>query len=143
MSINFSEVYSALQTKVAEGQENPLSIIYFAKLYEVQKYLSETNHMWDGFWFLANRKLWNGLPTDVRDVIAKNLNNSAIDQRADILKQNETFKANLTGKGMEFIKVDQKPFREKLQAAGFYKEWKGKYGDEAWSVLEKYTGPIS
>ena len=54
MSINFSVVYSALQTKVAEGQENPLSIIYFAKLYEVQKYLSETNHMWDGFWFLAN-----------------------------------------------------------------------------------------
>jgi tripartite ATP-independent transporter DctP family solute receptor len=143
MSINFSEVYSALQTKVAEGQENPLSIIYFAKLYEVQKYLSETNHMWDGFWFLANGKLWNGLPADVRDVIAKNLNTSAIDQRADILKQNETFKANLTGNGMEFIKVDQKPFREKLQAAGFYKEWKGKYGDEAWSVLEKYTGPIS
>ena len=143
MSINFSETYSALQTKVAEGQENPLSIIYFAKLYEVQKYLSETNHMWDGFWFLANAKVWNGLPADVRDIIAKNLNKSAIDQRADILKQNETFKADLTSKGMEFIKVDQKPFREKLQAAGFYKEWKGKYGDEAWSVLEKYTGAIS
>ena len=99
MSINFSEVYSALQTKVAEGQENPLSIIYFAKLYEVQKYLSETNHMWDGFWFLANGKVWNGLPADIRDVIAKNLNKSAVDQRADILKQNETFKADLTEQG--------------------------------------------
>ncbi len=143
MSINFSETYSALQTKVAEGQENPLSIIYFAKLYEVQKYLSETNHMWDGFWFLANAKVWDGLPADVRDIIAKNLNKSAIDQRADIFKQNETFKVDLTNKGMEFIKVDPKPFREKLQAAGFYKDWKGKYGDEAWSVLEKYTGAIS
>jgi len=143
MSINFSEVYSALQTKVAEGQENPLSIIYFAKLFEVQKYLSETNHMWDGFWFLANGKAWNGLPADVREVIAKNLNKSALDQRADIFKQNETFKADLTGKGMEFIKVDPKPFREKLQAAGFYKEWKGKYGDEAWAALEKFTGPIA
>jgi TRAP-type C4-dicarboxylate transport system substrate-binding protein len=142
MSINFSEV-SALQTKVAEGQENPLSIIFFAKLYEVQKYLSETNHMWDGFWFLANGKLWNGLPADVRDIIARNLNKSAVDQRADILKQNETFRADLTTKGMEFIKVDQKPFRTKLQAAGFYKEWKGKYGEEAWAVLEKYTGAIS
>src|SRR5213078_3810881 len=96
MSINFSEVYSALQTKVAEGQENPLSIIYFAKLFEVQKYLSETNHMWDGFWFLANAKAWNGLPADVREVISKNLNKSALDQRADIFKQNETFKADLT-----------------------------------------------
>ena len=44
---------------------------------------------------------------------------------------------------MEFIKVDPKPFREKLQAAGFYKEWKGKYGDEAWAALEKFTGPIA
>ena len=143
MSINFSEVYSALQTKVAEGQENPLSIIYFAKLFEVQKYLSETNHMWDGFWFLANAKAWNGLPADVREVISKNLNKSALDQRADIFKQNETFKADLTSKGMEFIKVEPKPFREKLQAAGFYKEWKGKYGDEAWAALEKFTGPIA
>jgi tripartite ATP-independent transporter DctP family solute receptor len=143
MSINFSETYSALQTKVAEGQENPLSIIFFAKLFEVQKYLSETNHMWDGFWFLANAKAWNGLPADVRDVIAKNLNESAIVQREDIAKQNATFKADLTAKGMEFIAVDQKPFRAKLEAAGFYKEWKGKYGDEAWSVLEKYTGKIS
>jgi tripartite ATP-independent transporter DctP family solute receptor len=143
MSINFSEVYSALQTKVAEGQENPLSIIFFAKLFEVQKYLAETNHMWDGFWFLANGKMWNGLPADVRDVIAKNLNASALEQREDIAKQNATFKADLTSKGMEFFAVDQKPFRAKLEAAGFYKEWRGKYGDEAWAVLEKYAGKIA
>jgi TRAP-type transport system periplasmic protein len=143
MSINFSEVYSALQTKVAEGQENPLSIIFFAKLFEVQKYLAETNHMWDGFWFLANGKMWNGLPADVRDVISKNLNASAIVQREDIAKQNATFKADLTSKGMEFGAVDQKPFRAKLEASGFYKEWRGKYGEEAWAVLEKYTGKIA
>src|SRR5665213_2275939 len=57
-SINFSEVYSALQSKVVDGQENPLAIIATAKLYEVQKYCSLTNHMWDGFWFLANGKAW-------------------------------------------------------------------------------------
>ncbi|MFX5705523.1 TRAP transporter substrate-binding protein DctP, partial [Acinetobacter baumannii] len=49
-SINFAEVYSALQTKIVEGQENPMAIISTAKLYEVQKYCSITNHMWDGFW---------------------------------------------------------------------------------------------
>jgi len=142
-SINFSEVYSALQTKVVEGQENPLAVIFFAKLFEVQKYLSQTNHMWDGFWFLANGKAWQGLPADVRDVIAKNLNQSARDQRDDVKKANDTLQADLTSKGMEFIKVDPAPFRAKLQAAGFYKEWRGKYGDEAWAVLEKFTGPIS
>jgi len=142
-SINFSEVYSALQTKVVEGQENPLAVIFFAKLFEVQKYLSQTNHMWDGFWFLANGKAWQGLPADLRDVIAKNLNQSALDQREDVKKANDTLQADLTSKGMEFIKVDPAPFRTKLQSAGFYKEWRGKYGDEAWAVLEKFTGPIS
>jgi len=142
-SINFSEVYSALQTKVVEGQENPLAVIFFAKLYEVQKYLSQTNHMWDGFWFLANGKAWQGLPADVRDVIAKNLNQAARDQREDVKKANDTLQADLTSKGLEFIKVDPAPFRAKLQSAGFYKEWRGKYGDEAWAVLEKFTGPIS
>jgi TRAP-type C4-dicarboxylate transport system substrate-binding protein len=47
-SINFSEVYSALQTKIVDGQENALQLIEIAKLYEVQKYVSITNHMWDG-----------------------------------------------------------------------------------------------
>ena len=61
-SINFNEVYSALQTKIVDGQENPLAIISTAKLYEVQKYCSLTNHMWDGFWFLANQRAWEALP---------------------------------------------------------------------------------
>ena len=61
-SINFSEVYSALQTKIVEGEENPLAVIQTAKLYEVQKYCSMTNHMWDGFWFLASGKTWARLP---------------------------------------------------------------------------------
>src|SRR5262249_48427629 len=64
-SINFAEVYSALQTKIVEGQENPLAIIETAKLYEVQKYLATTNHMWDGFWMLANARSFNALPKDI------------------------------------------------------------------------------
>ena len=73
-SINFNEVYTALQTKVVDGQENPLAIISTAKLYEVQKYCSLTNHMWDGFWFLANRRAWERLPPDIRTIVAKHIN---------------------------------------------------------------------
>ena len=53
-SINASEMYTALQTKVVDAQENPISVVSIFKLNEVQKYCSLTNHMWDGFWFLAN-----------------------------------------------------------------------------------------
>lgn len=142
-SINFSEVYSALQTKVVEGQENPLAIINTAKLYEVQKYLAKTNHMWDGFWFLANGKLWNTLPAEVQTLIRKHVNAFAIKQREDIFALNSTLEKELTEKGMVFNAVDNAAFRAKLQSAGFYTEWKGKFGNDAWALLEKYAGQVS
>src|ERR1700709_723730 len=82
-SINFSEVYSALQTKIVEGQENPLALISAATLYEVQKYCSMTNHMWDGFWFLMNRRAWAALPDDIKAIVTKNVNAAAVKERAD------------------------------------------------------------
>ncbi|GAC1331554.1 MAG: TRAP transporter substrate-binding protein [Beijerinckiaceae bacterium] len=143
MTINFSEVYSALQTKIAEGQENPLALIDSAKLYEVQKYLARTNHMWDGFWLLANGKVWASIPDNLKAIITKNVNASAVTQREDVAKLNDSLESTLTSKGLVFNKVDTAAFRAKLQSAGFFKEWKGKYGDEAWAILEKYAGSIS
>jgi tripartite ATP-independent transporter DctP family solute receptor len=139
-SINFAEVYTALQTKVVDGQENPLAIIATAKLFEVQKYCSATNHMWDGFWFLANRRAWDRLPQDLRTVVAKHLNDAAVSERADVAKLNAGLKDELVSKGMAFNEPDPAPFREALRKAGFYAEWKKKYGDEAWAILEKSVG---
>src|SRR6204780_282058 len=142
-SINFNEVYSALQTKIVDGQENPLAIISTAKLYEVQKYCSLTNHMWDGYWFLANRRAWEALPDDVRAIVARNINAAAVNARADTEKLNATVRQELAAKGLTFNQPDVAPFREKLRAAGFYSEWKGKYGEEAWAILEKAVGKLS
>jgi tripartite ATP-independent transporter DctP family solute receptor len=142
-SINFNEVYSALQTKIVEGQENPLVLISTAKLYEVQKYCSLTNHMWDGFWFLANRRAWEKVPEDVRAIVAKNINAAAVNERGDTAKLNATVREELTGKGLIFNQPNVAPFREKLRVAGFYAEWKGKYGDQAWELLEKSVGKLS
>ena len=142
-SINFNEVYSALQTKIVEGQENPLALISTAKLYEVQKYCSLTNHMWDGYWFLANRRAWEALPEDIRTVVARNINAAAVNARVDTEKLNATVRQELAAKGLTFNQPDVAPFREKLRAAGFYSEWKGKYGEEAWAILEKAVGKLS
>jgi tripartite ATP-independent transporter DctP family solute receptor len=142
-SINFNEVYSALQTKVVEGQENPLALISTAKLYEVQKYCSLTNHMWDGFWFLANRRAWEALPADIRTIVARNINAAAVKEREDIEKLNATVKAELTSKGLIFNQPELAPFRDKLRSAGFYSEWKGRYGEQAWSLLEKSVGKLA
>jgi TRAP-type transport system periplasmic protein len=142
-SINFNEVYSALQTKIVDGQENPLAIISTAKLYEVQKYCSLTNHMWDGFWFLANARAWETLPADVRGIVAKNINIAGLNEREDVAELNATLQQSLAAKGLVFNRPDPAPFRDKLRSAGFYTEWKAKYGDEAWDLLEKSAGKLA
>jgi TRAP-type transport system periplasmic protein len=99
--------------------------------------------MWDGFWFLANRRAWEKLPEDVRAIVAKNINAAALNERVDTAKLNATVREELAGKGLVFNQPDVAPFREKLRSAGFYAEWKGKYGDAAWALLEKSVGKLS
>ncbi|MEJ8825383.1 TRAP transporter substrate-binding protein [Variovorax humicola] len=140
--INFNELYTALQTKVVEGQENPLAIIATARLYEVQKSCSLTGHVWDGYWVLGNKRAFQKLPQDVQQIITREIDKSATDQRADIAKLTGTLKADLKAKGISFVDVQQDDFRKKLAGTSFYSEWKSKYGAEAWSLLEKVSGKL-
>lgn len=141
-SINFAETYSSLQTKVVDGQENPLAIIAIAKLYEVQKYCSMTNHMWDGWWCMTNQRVWDRIPEKARPIIAKHFNQAALEMRADGSKLNATLRPDLTSKGLVFNDPKLAAFREQLIKSGFYSEWKQKYGEEAWALLEKHTGKL-
>jgi TRAP-type C4-dicarboxylate transport system substrate-binding protein len=127
---------------VVDGQENPFAVISNFKLHEVQKYCSITNHMWDGFWTLINKRAWDRLPPDVRTIVAKHLNDAAVKERADVAAANNTLQQELTAKGIVFNTPNTTPFRDKLRSAGFYSEWKAKFGDEAWAVMEKYTGKL-
>ena len=140
ISINASEMYSALQTKIADGQENPLAAIWNTKIYEVQKYLALTGHMWDGYWPLVNKAAWTALPKDMQAIAAKHLNQGAVDQRADLEKLNVDLRKDLEGKGMVFNEVDKPKFRDQLRKAGFYKEWRDRFGEPNWKLLEKATG---
>ena len=142
-TINFNEVYTALQTRVVDGQENPLSLIDVAKLYEVQKHVAITNHMWDGFWFLANKRAFEALPANLREIVEAEFNASAIAEREDLAKMNDTVTATLKGKGLQFVETDAASFRGALKKAGFYEEWRGKFGPEAWGVLEKAVGGLA
>jgi tripartite ATP-independent transporter DctP family solute receptor len=142
VSIPWGETYTAMQTKVADGLENPLAGIYFAKMHEVGKYLSMTNHMWDGFWFVANRRSFEALPPAVREIVRTTINAAAMKQREDVAKLNEELRVNIA-KSVEFVNVDPKNFRNKLQESGFYSEWKKRMGDEVWNLLESTTGKLA
>ena len=142
-SINFAEVYSALQTRIVDGQENPLALIETAKFYEVQKFCSMTNHMWDGFWLLGNRRTFDRLPKDAQEIVTREFNASAVTEREDTAKLNAEVRGKLQSAGLQFNDVDPAPFRDVLKQAGFYKEWRGKYGEDAWRVLEDAVGAVS
>ena len=140
--MNFNELYSALQTKVVEGQENPLAIIASTRLYEVQKYCSMTGHVWDAFCILGNRRAWSAMPEDTRAIMTREFDRSALEERADIQKLSLSLRESLTAKGVTFFDVDRELFRASLAKTSFYKDWHAKYGDEAWGLLEAAVGKL-
>jgi tripartite ATP-independent transporter DctP family solute receptor len=142
VSIPLNEAYSALQTKIADGQENPLALIESAKFYEVQKYCSLTNHAWDGFWLLSSGRIWKTVPQDMQQVMQKHFNGAAKKQRDDIVQANTEYRKNLESKGLTFNTTQAEAFQASLAKTSFYRDAKAKFGDQAWSLLQKYAGNI-
>ncbi len=141
--INFGEVYSALQTGVVDGQENPLVLIETAKLYEVQKYCSMTNHVWAGIHVSFGNAAWQQLPPDLQELADQEFNAKALLERVDWQKMTADETNTLKSKGMAFNSPDTKPFQEELKKTGFYPDMKQKSGDKAWALLEKYVGNLT
>jgi tripartite ATP-independent transporter DctP family solute receptor len=142
VSIPLNEAYSALQTKIADGQENPLALINSAKFYEVQKYCSLTNHAWDGFWLLSSSRIWKTVPQDVQQVMQKHFNAAAKQQRDDIVQANKQYQKSLESNGLVFNTTEAAAFQAALAKTSFYKDAKAKFGEQAWALLQKYAGNI-
>lgn len=142
-TIGIGEAYTALQTKVVDGQENGLAIIEAQRFYEVQKYCSLTGHAWECFWIAGNPRSWNAVPENLRQIATRAFESHAIKTRSAMATLNSSLQDSLGKRGLVFNKVNPAPFREALQKAGAYKEWKGKFGDETWTLLEKYSGKLA
>ena len=108
--MSFAEVYQGLQTGVVNGTENPWSNIYSQKMHEVQKYITEPHYkLWTGpvvvnvdwlrslpadvldYMVITNTKFWNGLPEDVRGVLAKTMDEVTVEvnKQAEALNQGD------------------------------------------------------
>jgi len=139
-TINISEAYSALQTHVVDGQENPYIIIEFQRFFEVNKYLSITNHMWDGYWFLANLDAWKALGPDNQKIVSKHADIYCRAERRDNNNFNTALADKLGRQGMTINTADTNSFKAKLP--DFYTRWQKEFGPTAWSIMEKYTGKL-
>jgi TRAP-type C4-dicarboxylate transport system substrate-binding protein len=138
--MNINALYAALKSGVVEAQEDPLDVAELFKLYEVQKYMSMTNHSWSGYNLVASLKAWQRLPTDVQGVIERNGRQFARLQRADTVKLNGQLRTELTHRGMVFNEPDSASFRAGL--ASYYPRWKQYIGQRATSLLEANVGRL-
>jgi TRAP-type C4-dicarboxylate transport system substrate-binding protein len=108
----------------------------------VQKYCSLTNHAWDGFWLLSSARIWKTIPQEAQQVLQKHFNAAAKKQRSDIVAANEQNRKFLESKGLTFNATQSQSFQAALAKTSFYKDAKAKFGDQAWSLLQKYAGNI-
>jgi TRAP-type transport system periplasmic protein len=108
--MKFSELFTALQTGVMDGQENPFTQIYSAKLQEVQKYLSLSGHVYTPAYLTVGKTKWESLPPDVRKI----LEDTAKETQAYVYEQAAKDDADLLGKikaaGVQVNDVDKDAF---------------------------------
>ncbi len=143
LTLNVAELYTALQTRLADGQETPLDTIEVNRYYEVQKYGSMTNHMWTGYWVLAGAAAWSALPARLRAAVEGAFNDEAPAERRASEALNASLVPKLRSQGLIINTPDPAPFRAALAKSGFYGHWQAQFGSGLWSALEKYSGPIA
>lgn len=115
----FSELFTALETKTVDGQENPYNTILSSKFYEVQKYLTVTNHVYSPWIVLVSKKYWDGLSKDEQKVLLDAAKKSRDFERKDTRAEADKALADLKGKGMqinELSPAEANRMRDKLGA---------------------------
>lgn len=115
----FSELFTALETKTVDGQENPYNTILSSKFYEVQKYLTVTNHVYSPWIVTVSKKYWDGLSKAEQKVLLDAAKKSRDFERQDTRAEANKALADLKGKGMqvnELSPAEANRMREKLSA---------------------------
>jgi TRAP-type transport system periplasmic protein len=132
----FGEVFTALETKTIDGQENPFVTIDTSKFYEVQKYLSVTRHAYTPFLILYSKRLWDQLSPAEQAVLREAAIEGQKAQRASIRAQSDKALAALKTKGMqvnEITPAEQKRMFEKVKPV--YDKHQESIGAEAINVV--------
>lgn len=101
----FSELFTALETKTVDGQENPFNTILSSKFYEVQKYLSVTNHVYSPWIVTVSKKWWDGLSKDEQGILMQAAETSRDFERKDTRAEAGQALAQLKSDGMKVNEV--------------------------------------
>jgi len=128
----FGELYTALQQKTVDGQENPLANIYTSKFYEVQKYISLTGHFYAAAPLLISKSKWDTLPANVQQAIKEAALEARDYQRALVREADAKLAEDLKAAGMEVTEVNKDEWMAAM--APVYKQFEAEIGAD---VIEK------
>jgi tripartite ATP-independent transporter DctP family solute receptor len=132
----FSEVYSALETKTVDGQENPFNNIENMKFYEVQKYLTLTKHAYSPTLVLFSKKIWDTLSGDEQNTLKACAAVGRDEQRRVNRQQSDISVANLKSKGMQVNEISAAEMKRIREKTGVILERHGKsIGNEATTLV--------
>ena len=136
--MSWGELYTALQQGTVDAEENPYAMIDDGKFYEVQKYVSETGHVFSVTMLIANKKFMDKLPPDLREIIVKASHDFAIEQRKTIASMENDFKNNCIKAGMqanELTPEQKKPVVEATKKV--YAQFENELGKEIMDIARK------
>ena len=133
----FSELFGALETKTVDGQENPYNTILSSKFYEVQKYLTVTNHVYSPWIVLVSKKWWDQLSKAEQTVLMDAAKTSRDFERKDTRDEASKAMGELKAKGMlvnELTPVEAERMRSKL--TGVYAQIATEVGMDTWNATQ-------
>jgi TRAP-type C4-dicarboxylate transport system substrate-binding protein len=126
----FGELFTALQQKTVDGQENPLVIIETSKFYEVQNQLALSGHFYSPAILLINKAVWEEKLTDAQRKIFMEAAAEARDWERNYSREMDMkLAATLKSRGMNVTEPDKKVWKEAV--ASVYKEFEGTIGKDA------------
>ena len=139
----FSELFSALETNTVDGQENPFNTILSSKFYEVQKYLTVTNHVYSPWIVLVSKKWWDSLSKDEHKVLMDAARASRDFERKDTREEAAKAMGDLKAKGMQINELpasESARMRDKL--APIYADISKDVGPELWAETQAELAKI-
>jgi tripartite ATP-independent transporter DctP family solute receptor len=135
VAMDFTEVYNALNTGVVDGQENPFNIILTGKLYEVQKHLSLTQHVYGAAPTSVSDKTWAKLPPDLQQVLKAAVARSVVAQRKAASGDVDGQLKKLTDFGMQVVKdPDRAAFQAAMKPA--WDTYVGRFGKAGQALID-------
>jgi TRAP-type transport system periplasmic protein len=130
----FSELYAALRQGVVDGQENPLQNIHDGKLFEVQKHLALTGHIYNSAYVIISEAFYQGLKPEHRKAVDEAADEAGRWQFDYIAKKDAELLDTLKKAGMQVTEPDKEAFRAATAAA--YEAFYSRYGNDARAFVE-------